>query len=241
MYYDGKKIRSSVPTLPEAQGPKGIVNEALGSTVNIVCIGESTMSGVGAKTHEEAIAGTFAKSISAHLSRAVNWKVYAKKGYTAAKATELLLPQIKDQEVDLFLVALGGNDAFKLSSPKKWKNDCKFFIKVLRFKYPHTPILFCNMPPIKGFPAFTPLIKFTIGNLVEMHGEALAKLVQEFDEVFYHDEIIKLEKWSKHLKIDEDPNAFFSDGVHPSVLTYQTWAKDMARFLLTKKVILTKK
>jgi lysophospholipase L1-like esterase len=84
------------------------------------------------------------------------------------------------------------------------------------------------MPPIKEFPAFTSLIKATIGNLVEVLGEELKKVVVEYDHVYYFGEVITLKDWIKRLNIDVKKEEFFSDGVHPSKLTYQTWAKDIA-------------
>ena len=87
------------------------------------------------------------------------------------------------------------------------------------------------MPPIKTFPAFTPLLKFFIGNLVEMLGDALAKEVADRPGVYYYARRITLEDWIERLDIQAEPSEFYSDGVHPSKLTYQTWAKDFAGFL----------
>jgi hypothetical protein len=50
-------------------------------------------------------------------------------------------------------------------------------IDELRARFPEAPIAFTNMPPIREFPAFTPLIQRTIGGLVELHGEALKREV----------------------------------------------------------------
>ena len=84
------------------------------------------------------------------------------------------------------------------------------------------------MPLIKEFPAFTSLIKFTIGNLVEILGHELKTLADEHENGFYFIEIITLEKWMKKPQIKAKRSDFFSDGVHPSKLIYQTWAKEIA-------------
>ena len=44
-------------------------------------------------------------------------------------------------------------------------------------------------------------------------------------------DVITIDAWTKRLNIDADKSAFFSDGVHPSKLTYQVWAKDLSRFI----------
>lgn len=93
------------------------------------------------------------------------------------------------------------------------------------------------MPPIKEFPAFSPLIKFILGNLVEILGEELEKLVACHDNVFYLGEKITLQHWIDKFDLQVPPSAFFSDGVHPSKLTYQTWGKDIANEVLKHKIL----
>lgn len=108
-------------------------------------------------------------------------------------------------------------------------------IKTLKRKFPKTPIYFTNMPPIKEFPAFTKTLKFVIGNLVEILGKRLQKIVCKKENVDYNHEIIILETWKKRLNLEGDSSVFFSDGVHPSKLTYQTWGKEMGHFIMNTK------
>jgi len=235
IYFQGKKVRASVPKLPEAKGNEGMVGE--GRPFKMLAIGESTIAGVGVKTHEEGFTGAMAKELAACLNVKISWKVYARSGYTAARVRSKLLPKILDQNIDLIVIGLGGNDAFTLNRPWVWVRDVKGIIEDLQEKYPATPIVFANMPPIKLFPAFTPAIHFVLGNLVEIHGEALGKLVQSMPNVYYNSDVITLDRWLKRWNIDPETAQFFSDGVHPSKLTYQTWGKDLARFVLDKKVL----
>ena len=37
--------------------------------------------------------------------------------------------------------------------------------------------------------------------------------------------------------IKSTPEDFFSDGVHPSELAYQVWAKDVAEFIQEKRIL----
>ncbi|MCZ4409992.1 SGNH/GDSL hydrolase family protein [Cryomorphaceae bacterium 1068] len=229
MYFQGKRIRASVPKLPEAEGIEGhCSNQKSGNTLTVISIGESTIAGVGVRTHEEGFTGTFAKEISRLYNRSVQWKVYARSGYTAGSVDKKLIPEITENQADLIVIGLGGNDAFTLSRPSKWKADIHSLIESLRSKFPKAIIVFCHMPPIKEFPAFTPLIKFTIGNLVEILGEELRKVVSQYQNVFYLGEKITLKRWIDKFDLKAGKEDFFSDGVHPSKLTYQTWAKDIA-------------
>ncbi|WP_282088398.1 SGNH/GDSL hydrolase family protein [Aquimarina algiphila] len=237
MYIQGKSIRSKVPTLPEAKGNQGISFGTSEKRLRVLAIGESTIAGVGVKTHQEGFTGSFASELALKLESNIHWKVYAKSGYTAEKVTERIIPKINEIDTDIIVIGLGGNDAFTLNSPKKWRSQIQELIYQLRLKFKNAIIIFANMPPIKEFPAFTPLIKATIGNLVEILGDELDDIVNDQENVYYYSRKITLNNWTKRLNIKAKPSEFFSDGVHPSKLTYQTWAKDMVNFILGEKEI----
>ena len=232
MYVQGKRIRASVPPLPEADFPVGSTKADVVDAIRIITIGESTIAGVGAKTHEEAFTGTLAQCLTDQTAKAVHWRVYAKSGYTVKKMRERLVPKIEEKQLDLIVIGTGGNDAFSLNSPTQWRKEQAKLIEDLRSKFPDTPICFTNMPPIHEFPAFTSIIQFVVGNLVQLLGEELADLVQPYDKVYFNSEQISFDTWTKRYNMSGDIEEFFSDGVHPAVITYQVWAKDFVNFLM---------
>jgi len=236
MARDGKRIFESVPKLPDASGPAGRTNIGQGPVLRLLCIGESTMAGVGVKTHAEGFAGSLARHLGRRLQREVAWTVYAKSGATAEKLVDKLLPQISEREADLIVIATGANDGFKLSSPMKFRRDARRMIDWLQVRFPGVPVAFTNVPPIQDFPAFTPLIKRTIGRLVQFHGEQLRELAEQ-PGVYFNSDPITLAGWMKRYDLDGQPSDFFSDGVHPSGLTYRTWAKDFSEFLFGNKIV----
>ncbi|WP_299056273.1 SGNH/GDSL hydrolase family protein [uncultured Polaribacter sp.] len=236
MYFQGKKIRHKTPKLPEAIEPKGFIDNHFEKTLEIITIGESTIAGVGVEKHKNGFTGTLAKQLSKNLQKNINWRVYAKSGYTAKQICSKIVPKIEEKNADIIVIGLGGNDAFTLNTPKKWSKDINNLIYLLQLKFPETPIYFTNMPPIKEFPAFTKLIKFVIGNLVEILGKELKKDVKAFENVYYNDENITLKTWSKRHKLpDSNSTMYFSDGVHPSEFTYKVWGIEMADFISKKK------
>jgi len=237
MYIQGKRIRKNVPVLPEASGPEGKCFTGSGSKLTVLYLGESTMAGVGVETHAEGFAGTLSQLLSEEFDLAIDWKVYAKRGYTAFEIHKKMLPLITENTADLIVIGLGGNDAFTLNTPWKWGSQIRALINSLQQQFTNTPLLFLNMPPIKEFPAFTPLIKFSIGNLVEILGEELAVVVREFKDVYYCTQNITLADWAKRLDADADVTVFFSDGVHPAKITYQIWAKDVSGFIEYNEIL----
>lgn len=231
LYWQGKRIRSRVPKLPPAQTPNGIAGVGDQPPFKLVTLGESTIAGLGVATHEEGFTGTLAAHLGSQLERQVEWGVYAKSGYTAADVRRQLVPKLPTEAPDLIVIGLGGNNAFGLHPPWVWRRQARQLIEDLRKRYADTPIVFTDMPPVRAFPAFTPLMRFLIGNLVEMLGRTLAKEVARHPGVYYYDHVITFEDWSKRLGVSGQAADFFSDGVHPSRLTYQVWARDIADFI----------
>lgn len=235
LYFQGKNIRKKTPKLPEAKEPKGLVNGNFNKTLNILSIGESTIAGVGVDYHKNGFTGALANTLSSELKANINWRVYARSGYTVAKVSEKIVSKIEETKTDFIVIGMGGNDAFTLNSPKKWRKNIENLISLLQNKFPETPIFFTSMPPIKEFPAFTKPIKFVIGNLVEILGENLYNLIKNKRNVYYYHKIITLKKWSeKHNLPNNNSKIYFSDGVHPSELTYKVWGKEMGEFIVSK-------
>ncbi|MEL7529799.1 MAG: SGNH/GDSL hydrolase family protein [Bacteroidota bacterium] len=238
MYLQGKKIKQTIPALPEAEGPMGTYRSSkTDKRLKMLLIGESTIAGIGVKTHEEGFSGTLAKELGRLHQAAVEWKVYAKSGYAAKRVREEIIPLIGETEADLIVLGLGGNDAFELSPPWRWQKELNALLQDLRRQFPDSPIVFCNMPPIKEFPAFTPLIKSSIGNLAEILGQSLAKLVKAWPQVYYHDKVLRLKSWNQAFGLKYGPSDYFSDGVHPSKLAYQTWALDIAKMIKAQNIL----
>jgi lysophospholipase L1-like esterase len=237
MYFQAKSIKKNIPKLPEAEGIEGFskCSENATRTVKMLAIGESTIAGVGVKTHQEGFTGTLANSLAKQLEVNVDWKVYARSGYTVKRVIHKIIPKITEANIDLLVIGIGGNDAFTLNKPERWKQEATTLITTLKNKFPNAPIVFCSMPPIKEFPAFTSLIKSTVGNLVEILGEELNEVVKGFDNVYYHNEIITLKTWNNKFGLKKAASDYFSDGMHPSKFAYQTWAKDVAARIVNEE------
>lgn len=237
LYVHGKKIMKTIPQLPEATGVEGIVEMSGNQTFRLITIGESTIAGVGATTHETGFTGTLAAALTEQVHASVSWKVYAKSGYTAKRVTTEIIENITEKPVDLIVIGLGGNDCFKLHTPKKWNTDVRELLANIRSKYTETPILFINMPPIKEFPAFTRTIKFVMGNLVQIFGKELEKVVKDFSNVHYNSKTIWFDEYIEQMNLEATTADFFSDGVHPSEFAYQIWAKDIAGYVMEQKIL----
>lgn len=237
MYFQGKKVKATVPKIPEAGGIKGLSSVSSKKSLQMLTIGDSTMASVGVKTHQEGFTGALANELATELQTDINWKVYAKNGYNAKKVKERIIDLITEKSIDFIVIGIGGNDAFELNTPKKWNKDVRELIKTIRLRFITVPIIFLNMPPLKELPAFTTLLRFTIGNLVSILGKELDKIVKDFEQVYYYTKNVDTKELVKRYNLKIEPDDFFSDGIHPSKTTYKIWAKDFSDFIMQSKDI----
>ncbi len=232
----GRKVRKTVPRLPEAGGPtEGLVGEGEAS-IRILTMGESTIAGVGVDNHQEGMTGQLAESLHDQIAETIRWQVLAKSGYRVEQVTRHLVPKIPVEPIDLIVIGLGGNDAFAIRGPLRWKNDLNRLINHIRLHQPTAEIVFANMPPIYHFPAFPRLLQLTIGNLVRLLGRTTHYAIEYEPNVHYINQPIRLHEWVKRVP-GTTVEDFFSDGVHPSPLTYKLWGQEIAKFIVENQLI----
>jgi lysophospholipase L1-like esterase len=219
LYVQGQYTRWRVGVLPDAGGPKTGIAGTGEALARLLVIGESTVAGLGARTHEFALAGQFAKNLAAKIGRAVEWTVIGKSGVTARQAIEVLLPQMPTDHFDYILVGLGGNDVLKLSTPAKWRRDMEELLGILREKNPDTVIFLSNCPMICISPALPNPLRAVLWELSKLHNDNINELTSQMERVYYYPQ-------PANVKIE----GFFADGIHPSERGYADWAAAMMRY-----------
>lgn len=229
MVLQAKKLKKNFPDLPEAQNPAGRTGTNTNS-INLLTLGESSVAGVGVKDHRDGISGQLASELAKLSGLTINWEVVAKSGYTARQVRENLLEKLPEKAIDIIVIGLGGNDTFKLNSPWYWKESMRKLVLDLHKKQPEAQIVITYMPPVHTFIAFSPLIRFFLGNLTKLLGREMKRLAPDYDYLFYFDYVVTWENWITHSEARKKED-FFSDGVHPSALTYRLWGQDTARFI----------
>ena len=232
-----KDIRENVPVLESPTDFQGEEHVGSENKKHIVFIGESTMVALGMPSHKEAFAGTFARNIAESTNTNISWKVYAKNGITAQRDHSKLLKQINEEQVDLFVIGLGGNDSFRFTPPWRWRKDMENIINYLQSNFPSSKIVIINMPPTREFPVFSKLMRFIVGNMTDILRMKLKGI--EGENVLYLDNKITLNQFlsianDTKLTIDD---FFETDRLHPSLYTYQLWAKSSANDILEKGFI----
>ena len=219
LFLQGHYTRRKVGLLPEAGGDKhGVTGEGT-DAVKLLVIGESTVAGLGARTHDRALAGRFAEQLSLRLQRPVEWTVVGRNGVTAKRTIAELVPLIPNEKYDYILVGLGGNDVMKLSSPRKWRRDMSLLLSILQEMNPGSTVFITNCPMMKYSPVLPHPIKFLLWELSKLHDRNIKEFTVEMPQVFYY-----------HQPVDVTLDGFFADGIHPSEQGYRDWSEAMMRF-----------
>lgn len=219
LWAQGKYVRWRVGILPEATGETCGESANGAQSVKLLAIGESTVAGVGAKHHGEALVGHFANALSAKLGKSVKWRVIGKSGVSVRAAINEILPKIPaDEHFDYLFVGLGGNDVFELTNPRKFRHDMTELLQKLSAKFPEAIIYLSNMPRVKNFTSIGQPLKSVLWHLSKLHHENMLEIIESFPNTRYYAD-------SKDVD-----GSFFADGIHPSARGYKLWADDMAEF-----------
>ena len=223
LFWQGKNVRRKIGILPDAGGERTGRTGTGDPAVKLLVLGESTVAGLGAKTHETALAGQFARFLSEKIGKAVEWRVIGKNGVTAERAMLELVPQIPPGEkFDYILLGVGGNDVLKLSSPRKWRRDMSELLRIMRRKNPQAVIFMTNAPAVHLSPVLPQPIRFILGSLSRLHDANSKQFTQRWRKVYY---------FHRPREVTE---GFFADGIHPSEKGYTDWSKRMIEFFTEK-------
>ena len=215
LYLQGRITRWKVGLLPEASDPRGLAGTG-NEEVKLLILGESTVAGLGARTHEVALGGQFAKGLADRLGKAVHWTVVGRNGVTARRTIDELWPLVPNEKYDYILLGIGGNDVMKLSSPKKWRRDMLELIGIVRDANPDAAIFISNCPMIVHSPVLPEPIRGILWRLSQMHNANILEFTAGMDRVYYYPQ-----------PVDVNFEGFWADGIHPSEQGYRDWAAAM--------------
>ncbi|HVE59532.1 MAG TPA: SGNH/GDSL hydrolase family protein [Pyrinomonadaceae bacterium] len=222
LYLQSRFVRRKVGRLPDAAGAAEGKFENGAESVKLLVLGESTAAGVGARTHETALAGQFARLLGEKIGKSVEWQVVGRSGITVKETIHELVPKIPDEEFDYIMLALCGNEVLKLRSPRTFRRDMRNLIAILQEKNADATFFLTNAPAVRLSPVLPFPIKFVLGHLSALHDANAREFTAEMRRVFY---------FHQPTSVPED---FWADGIHPSEKGYTAWSKRMIEFFEEK-------
>ena len=220
LWFQGMKLKREVPRLPTPlDRPFGIFKgkgKDKDKEFNILGLGESPMAGVGIAKHAFTLTGLTAVRLNKLLCCSVNWKIQAESGLSLKNLNKLIKEQ-SDENADLILVSMGGNDVFQLTPPWVWKNNINTCVKLL-FQNDKKPlILFSPVPPVGRFPAIPNPLKIVFGFWEFLLQASLAQTINSMDNAYLLDG-----------RFPDGKEYYLEDGIHPSSLAYDPWSEKLA-------------
>jgi lysophospholipase L1-like esterase len=213
-------ISRRIPHLPDAAGPFiGAVGEGT-KELSILFVGDSSVAGVGAGHHGEALAGQFSAALASQTSRRVSWRVIARSGDTVRGITSLLAGTVEDLDADLVVISAGVNDALRLRRPGAWRRDMATLVNTVRERAgAAVPVALVSIPPVHRFGSLPRPVRWSIGGYAMLLDRQLMRFCGSASALC-------------HLPVGTlptDTSVFFSsDRFHPSPFGYRAWAQLLA-------------
>jgi lysophospholipase L1-like esterase len=215
----GRRVRRVMPHLPEAGGPPHGVVAGADPAVRLLVLGESTVAGVGAADHRDALAGQTARSLAEASGFAVQWRGIGRSGATAHTARTELLPSAGDIDADVVVVALGVNDTLRLHGWRRWTRDLQRLFAALRSRSAHRTLVLSGVPPIARFPALPRPLRDVLGTRALMLDRAAERLAGRMNGVVYVPIPPLLDRVVEEY--------FCEDRFHPSAPGYELWGRSL--------------
>jgi lysophospholipase L1-like esterase len=219
LFAQGVWLRRRTPRLPDAAGPLEGTVAGAGKPLRLIALGESTVAGIGARTHETALTGQLALALKRSANRSVDWLVVARSGINARQCRAELVPRLAGRRADVVVIALGVNDAIEFRTVRRWASDIEALIESVRAEVGDALVLLAGVPPLDYFPVLPQPLSFVLGArsaALERASIGIAKHLKRVVPVPF--------------EIDKEHRGdlFCADGFHPSELGYKLWAEQLA-------------
>ncbi|WP_406640152.1 SGNH/GDSL hydrolase family protein [Amycolatopsis sp. WGS_07] len=212
------RVRRATPRLPGASGPiEG--TRGTGQPLRLTVIGESTVDGVGALTHAEALTGQLAAGLArVYPDREVRWQALGITGASARVVLDELVPRVRP--ADYVVVVLGVNDTLELHSAARYRRDLLAIVVAVRRRIGDVPILLAGVPPLASFPSLPRPLRDVLGaRSVALDGAA--RTLTRLPGVGHVPLVPGLLR----------PGMFAADRFHPGPEGYRAWAAALSEGL----------
>jgi|SRR5690349_1528277 lysophospholipase L1-like esterase len=188
-----------------------------GEPLHFLAVGDSIISGVGARRIQQSTVGHVARFMSGRLAREINWYAAGMIGAGARRVRRDVVPALPPQRFDAILLSVGVNDVLKLERSGRFRRQLLKLVHDLRAHSPGAVIGYLGLPPLGDFPKLRRPLRWIVGYRV-----------RKFDAVAR--EALTRVPGVVHIPMRYEPRAhmFANDGLHPSETSQRRLAKLIA-------------
>ena len=222
-FAQGKWTRLVTPRLPDAQGPTEGLIAGAEPALRLIVIGDSTVAGVGAATHQSALTGQVAHHLARATQRAVRWRALGQTHATTPVVRAKLLPLLANETADVIVLSCGVNDTTRLHTPKQWQANLQGLLADLRAQFGTIPVIHAGMPPLASFPALPHPLRDWIGARANHFAEIAAQVFETDPNGHYC-----------AMPASLTQSGFAADGYHPNEDACSQWGAELVARLLCR-------
>jgi lysophospholipase L1-like esterase len=205
----GRRVRRTVPRLPEPPGPRGGTTGS-GPPLRLLITGDSAAAGVGAEHQSAALSGQLTARLGRH--HRVTWRLEARTGWTTG-ATLRHLRDLPDRPFDVVVTSLGVNDLTAGARRRPWLAQQRALLALCRERFATRHFVVAGLPPVGRFPALPQPLRWVLGRRADAFTRGLELLVDDEADADLAD-----------LRFELDGSAMAEDGFHPGPPVYARWA-----------------
>lgn len=217
LIHQGKKLRRSIPRLPEPAGERsGESGEGNGdgNVLRVMIVGDSAAAGVGVETQSEALSGRLVAELA--RTRHVRWQLHARSGFRTQEVTGMLTA-LPAAATDVVLVSVGLNDVLARHSGTLFFERQSALLDLIQARFSPSLVLLTAIPPLGEFPGFPQPLRWVMHSRRNWLDAQLKRLCRERRECEY----LELPGPFSHAD-------FAKDGFHPGPRLYRLWAATAA-------------
>jgi len=192
----------------------------LGAPLHFLAIGDSIISGVGARRVERSTVGHLVRFMAGRLSREIHWRTLGIIGASAARVRHRGVPTLPPQPYDAIVVSVGVNDVLRLERSASYRAHLVALLTELRAHSPHSVIACIGLPPVDAFPKLRRPLRWIVGTRVRRFDAVARDAVAGFSDAVH-----------VPVHFTPRPEMFADDGLHPSETSQRKLAKLVAAAL----------
>jgi len=218
LIFQGRRLKASMPKLPEAAGQRSGVSAEC-DAYKVLIIGDSAAAGVGVDHQHQALAGQLTNALSKELS--LDWCLIAKSGADISDCIAVHQAQTT-KDYDVIVISIGVNDVTGHTSASLWQSQLQKLIRVLDKKYHSPHIIFSHIPPMAQFTAIKQPLRWYLGQKSTHLNRLMSAIIERHNRCH-------LLSISGQLNADDMAN----DGFHPGPRVYQKWGEQLSQLIIS--------